>query len=221
MLRVIETEKEFLEFLKKSVSFEATQVFINYSGDLIAHGVDCEAHAEFGYYVDNDVLHVTSFKAYVRNFLYDTAEVEFLLAIPELVEKLTKKETEEKKQEETSVKIEISVTVTDEVIDIIMFNALDGGVDGWCKKVEVVGDCLAEYADYQISRGGQLKFSNEDGEEFILDKEKLLKGIEYACAQYGIVEVYYGGFCVDVNCIDEDVAGEIVQYALFGEVLYS
>lgn len=221
-MRVIETKEEFCEFFNPLAAFEADNIFINPSGSLIATGVWDEDHAVFQYYVDNGVLHVTSFKAYVRNFPYDTVEVEFLLAIPELVEKLTKKETEEKKSiDETSVKIEISVTVAEEVIDIIMINALDGGVDGWCKKVEVVSDCLAKYADYQISRGGQLKLSDKEGKAFILDKEKLLKGIEYACAQYGIVEVYCGRFYVDVNCINPGVADEIVQYALFGEIVYS
>ena len=89
-----------------------------------------------------------------------------------------------------TVKAEINVKLTQQDIDDIMVAALEGGIDYWCFKVEVVGDYLGEYASEQISRGGMLKlYDIENGE-------------------------------VDCCNIDAGCADEIVQYALFGELVF-
>ena len=102
-----------------------------------------------------------------------------------------------------------------------MVAALEGGIDYWCFKVEVVGDYLGEYASEQISRGGMLKlYDIENGDKYWLDLEKFLKGfklwLENDGDEYGAVE---NG---EVDCcnIDAGCADEIVQYALFGELVF-
>lgn len=121
------------------------------------------------------------------------------------------------------IKIENIYTVTDEDIDDIMCSAFEGGITYWCGRVEVVGDYLGEYASEQISRNGELilwDFENDD-ESYRLDKEMLLKGIELAITNrdYEEYEWYENGV---LNCaqVDADVADCIVQYALFGEIMF-
>ena len=120
-----------------------------------------------------------------------------------------------------TVKAEINVKLTQQDIDDIMVAALEGGIDYWCFKVEVVGDYLGEYASEQISRGGMLKlYDIENGDKNWLDLEKFLKGfklwLENDGDEYGAVE---NG---EVDCcnIDAGCADEIVQYALFGELVF-
>lgn len=109
-------------------------------------------------------------------------------------------------------------------IDDIMSASLDGGITSdWCRKVEVVGDYLGEYASEQISRGGKLKFFiyDEKGKP-ILTLDKLLNGVKLALSQgYGA-----DWFDVDGNfdtsfCFDAIQGDIVVQFALFGEVVYS
>ena len=76
------------------------------------------------------------------------------------------------------LKLELEVIVTQEDIDDIMAGALEGGINYWCGKAEVVGDYLGEYASEQISRGGQLLLHDiEEDKTYTLDKEKFLKGL--------------------------------------------
>ena len=120
-----------------------------------------------------------------------------------------------------TVKAEINVKLTQQDIDDIMVAALEGGIDYWCFKVEVVGDYLGEYASEQISRGGMLKlYDIENGDKYWLDLEKFLKGfklwLENDGDEYGAVENGEGDCCnIDAGCADE-----IVQYALFGELVF-
>lgn len=123
----------------------------------------------------------------------------------------------------SQIKIENIYTVTDEDIDDIMCSALEGGINYWCCQVDVVGKFLGEYATEQISRGGALILwdSEEDNVSYTLDKEMLLKGIELAITNrdYEEYEWYENGV---LNCaqVDADVADCIVQYALFGEIIF-
>lgn len=124
------------------------------------------------------------------------------------------------------VRVEIVIQLTQQDIDDIMTGALEGGINYWCFKVDVLGEYLGEYASEQISRGGSLKlYDSESGEKYWLDLEKFLKGfelwVENGGDQYGAIQGEAGGAIV-VDCceIDAGCADEIIQYALFGEVVY-
>lgn len=124
-------------------------------------------------------------------------------------------------QNDFIVKAEINVKLTQQDIDDIMVAALEGGITYWCFKAEVVGEYLGKYASEQISRGGMLKlYDIENGDKYWLDRENFLKGfriwIENGGDQYGAVQ----GSEVDCCNIDAGCADEIIQYALFGEVVY-
>ncbi len=120
------------------------------------------------------------------------------------------------------VKVEIRVELTHQDIDDIMVAALEGGINYWCDEAAVEsGEYLGKYASDQISRGGTLLLHDTDEDAYRkLDLEKFLKGfklwLENGGDQYGAVQ----GHEVDCCNIDAGCADEIVQYALFGEVVY-
>lgn len=120
------------------------------------------------------------------------------------------------------VEVKQSIVVTEEDIDDIMCAALEGGITYWCCKAEVVGEYLGEWGHEQIARGGTLKLHDrEEDEVYELTREKLLNGIKLAY-DYDCYHDYEwcDGHSLDCCQIDADVADCIVQYALFGDVIY-
>lgn len=131
--------------------------------------------------------------------------------------------TDEKKFE---VHAEITARLTQQDVDDIMVSALEGGICYWSDCVEVVDRYLSEYASGQISRGGKLKihvdepFDEANTEWYELDMEKFAQGfrlwLENGGDRYGAVS----NGEVDTCEIDGEMADLIIQYALFGEVVY-
>lgn len=123
-----------------------------------------------------------------------------------------------------TLNVSFAVIVTPEDIDDIMVSALEGGINYWCSKAEVVGEYLGKYGSEQISRGGTLKLYDSEAEEiYELTKEKFLKGLE----RY-VKNPTYSDFLefvdhevrLDTGYADADVADTIIQYALFDEIVY-
>ena len=120
------------------------------------------------------------------------------------------------------VKVEIRVELPQQDIDDIMVAALEGGINYWCDEAAVEGgEYLGKYASDQISRGGTLLLHDTDEDAYRkLDLEKFLKGfklwLENGGDEYGAIE----DGKVDCCNIDADCADAIIQYALFGEVIY-
>lgn len=82
-------------------------------------------------------------------------------------------------KEYEEIKSEISVRISTEDIDDIVTTALEGGICYWCKRAEVKGKYLGEFASEQISRGGTLVLHDSvDGKKRELNKEKLLNGVK-------------------------------------------
>lgn len=117
------------------------------------------------------------------------------------------------------VKATIKVALSANDIDNIMCCALEGGITYWCCKAEVVGDYLAEYGHEQIARGGSLILHDaESGDKWELTLEKLLAGIGLWLANGGSYALEGGE--LDLYEVDSEVADCIIQYALFGEILF-
>lgn len=118
--------------------------------------------------------------------------------------------------------VEHNIVLKQEDIDDIMVGALEGGINYWCNKSEVVGKYLGEYASEQISRGGSLMlFDYEAGAVYELTIEKFLNGFALWVSEghdsYGAIT----GANVDCCNIDGPCADEIIQLAIFGEVRYA
>ena len=123
------------------------------------------------------------------------------------------------KEKQVTVSVTLEIVLTQEDIDDIMCGALEGGITYWCSRAEVVGEYLGEYASEQISKGGELRlYDSESDEVYTLTLDKFLCGLAtYIRSCYGFV-VKNG--CLDPGAIDAEGADCIVQYALFGDVIY-
>ena len=129
--------------------------------------------------------------------------------------------TDEKKFE---VHAEITAQLTQQDVDDIMVSALEGGINYWCSEAEVVEERrCADWGHEQIARGGALVLHDieDNDEKWELDLEKFLNGfmlwIEQGLDEYGAVQK---DGTVDCCQIDAACADEIVQLALFGEVMF-
>lgn len=126
---------------------------------------------------------------------------------------------------EGGIKLTINrqVIVKREDVDDIICCALEGGINYWCGKAEVVeSDYYGEYASEQVSRGGSLRlYDFEDDEIYILDLEKFIAGLKmwldegygdpHGAALYGRID------CCNIDAGDAD---QIVQCAIFGDIVY-
>lgn len=124
--------------------------------------------------------------------------------------------------ENYNIEVNKKYTVTPQDIDDIMVTALEGGINYWCRKAEVVGEYLGEYASDQISRGGSLiLYDAESSDYWELDLEKLLYGIQKAIEDnwFDDYDWYVDG---ELDCcqIDAEVADTIVQLALFDDIVF-
>lgn len=115
------------------------------------------------------------------------------------------------------------VTINQEDVDDIMSAALDSYyLQSWCSEVNVVGRYLGEYASEQISRGGEIWFYDiEDESYYGLTLDNFQKGLEmYLSENDPVVDANGTDAIIDVTMIDEVAADMIIQYALFGEIVY-
>ena len=127
------------------------------------------------------------------------------------------------------VKVALEIVLTQEDIDDIMCGALEGGINYWCDEAKVMGGYLGEYGSEQIARGGKLRlhlpepFDKDNTEYYELDLEKFKKGVElWAITPVGrnCLEQIDGKIRFDTCNADAIVCDAIIQYALFGDVIF-
>lgn len=123
-----------------------------------------------------------------------------------------------------TLEVKFNVEVTNQDIDDIMCTALEGGITYWCRKAEVVGGkYLGEYAHEQISRGGSLMlYDTEISDKWELTLDKFKQGLQlYLSENTEAIDGNDAGiYQLDTSYIDAYEADEIIQYALFGEVVF-
>lgn len=123
------------------------------------------------------------------------------------------------------LKITADIVITQEDVDDIMSTALDSStLQCWCSEVNVVGRYLGEYASDQISREGELEFYEIEDETYrSLTLENFKDGLRKYLSEepMSIIRRNDGTLGVDPGMIDEVAADEIIQYALFEEIVYS
>jgi hypothetical protein len=119
---------------------------------------------------------------------------------------------------EYEIKIEASVIVSAQDIDDIITTALEGGITYWCGCAKVDGEYLGTWASEQVSRGGILKLYDDDEEEWLeLTKDNFLIGLKLYLEKDNSI---LNGKEIDTCQVDADIADQIIQYAIFGEVIY-
>lgn len=131
-----------------------------------------------------------------------------------------------------SYKVEITKSheFTREDINDLVCTALEGGINDWCGKIEIVlnddktysgvapdDQTNVQYASDVIGYGGKLKlrYIDDRTEIWVLDLPKMLKGIKMHCENSNISPDI---LMVNYDAVDAD---SIVQYALFDEIVYS
>ena len=116
--------------------------------------------------------------------------------------------------------LDAPIRVTDENIDDIMCAALEGGICYWCSEAKVSGEYLGEYGHEQISRGGELLlYDFEEGKTHTLNRKKFLLGVQLFIKNKNINYINNGQ--IDTTMIDGSCADTIIQYAIFGDVIYA
>ena len=134
---------------------------------------------------------------------------------------------------EHKIVMTVEHTFTTENINDIIVTALEGGINYWCGSAEIVPTSNVEkfpefegviaelnenvqYASDVIGYGGKLKLVDVEDEEEVweLDIEKVLKGIEMYCKENGIAPNEL------IDNYDADSADSILQYGLFGELVF-
>lgn len=116
--------------------------------------------------------------------------------------------------------VQITKEFTEDDLENIMITALEGGIGYWACldnsdwNQQPADMPTSEYAWKILRDGGTLHFLDEedDGAEYFLDLSSLLDGIGKC-----IVNKDWDG---DMDNIDAIVADMIIQYAIFGSVIY-
>lgn len=121
----------------------------------------------------------------------------------------------EEKPKSYSFKVEIKLPQQD--IDDIMCTALEGGINQWVDRKPVpygMDFRGADYAHEVLTRGGSLLIATDDEPDELheLTLEKFLAGIQMYMDRYGFID--------DAANVDAGDADMIVQFALFGKLVY-
>lgn len=119
------------------------------------------------------------------------------------------------------VEAEVKIRISGKTIDDIMDTALEGGITYWCDAVKVVGDHLGKYAHEQISRGGTLMlYDAESSDKWGLTLDKFLQGVRRWVENDDGISALVDGE-LDASEVDANAADVIVQYALFGQLVFA
>lgn len=118
-----------------------------------------------------------------------------------------------------TIRPQIEVNLTQQDIDDIMVTALEGGINYWCRKAEVLGEYLGQAASDQISRGGILILHDaESAQSWDLTLGKFLNGVKLYFEHGCHVQVEDNN--IDAGDIDASDADCIIQLAIFEEVVF-
>ena len=106
------------------------------------------------------------------------------------------------------------IEVTDDQLDSILVGAFEGGSNYWAAKVEVAKDDYKgkKFASECVAAGGELYITTTEGDKHLLTKNMLLNGLQRYLDESKHKNWPDGG-----DSMTDDV---ILQYALFGEVVY-
>ena len=114
--------------------------------------------------------------------------------------------------------ITVSITVSNYNLDCILDTCFEGGSVDWIDRIKVVDDDYkgARYGSEVISHDGEIKVFVDEGTPHHLTKTKLLQGCQlYVNGHKGVGSRRWRPD--DFDAEDTDI---ILQYALFGEVVY-
>ena len=105
------------------------------------------------------------------------------------------------------------IEVTDDHLDSILVGCFEGGSNYWINKIEVKSDDYKgkKYASECVAAGGELYITTTEG-KYLLTKNSLINGLQMYLDESKHKNWPDGG--------DSQTSDLILQYALFGEVVY-
>ena len=108
------------------------------------------------------------------------------------------------------------IIVSDSDIDECITGAFEGGSNYWLGKVKVKDNDYkgAKYASDVISLGGELILTTTEGESHLLTEAKMIDGFQKYLDNNGM------NYPFDYGNPDAYTYDTILQYALFGELVY-
>lgn len=127
-------------------------------------------------------------------------------------------------KKEYDLTVEVHVKLTEEDIDDIMVAALEGGVNYWCSEAEVIEEKrVADWGHEQIARGGVLILHDiETDDKYDLNLEKFISGVKLWISEgYAFDSGAIDNGTIDCCQVDAIQADNIVQLALFGEIVFA
>jgi hypothetical protein len=120
-----------------------------------------------------------------------------------------------------------NVIISQEDIDEIMCTALEGGITYWCMHAQSImeEEWMKEnnitYLSDVTGRGGDIVLTTDDG-DYVLTLKAFLTGLQMAIDDDTIaIETINNEYHIDTCMIDADIADVIIQYALFGKLVYA
>ena len=113
-------------------------------------------------------------------------------------------------------KVKKIIIVSDEDINNVLVGAFEGGSNYWLEKVIVKDNDYkgGEYASDVIGRGGELILRTTEGEKNLLTEAKMIDGFQKYLDNNG------KNYPFDNGQPDAYTYDNILQYALFGELVY-
>ena len=124
---------------------------------------------------------------------------------------------------EYKIKAVREIVLKEEDIDDIMVTALEGGINYWCDEAEVVENKrVADWGHEQIARGGALIIHDAESTDcWELNLEKFLNGVKM-WIEHGYADEAGAIYNLELDCgnIDAVQADIIIQFALFGDVVF-
>lgn len=119
-----------------------------------------------------------------------------------------------------------NIVINESDIDDIMCTALEGGITYWCngalsiETVEWANEHGVHWLHETISRGGDIVLSTDEG-DYILTLKAFLTGLQKYLNEFNESLIPCDcGYKIDTCDIDAYGADLIIQYALFGDLVY-
>jgi hypothetical protein len=119
------------------------------------------------------------------------------------------------------ISISKTICVPIEHVNDIMVTAIEGGINYWCGKVEILYDTVPEmnvarvkYASDVIGYGGSLRlYDVESFDTWVLTPENFRAGLQEFVKMNSLTEI-------DPGMIDAGDADTIVQLAIFNDITF-
>lgn len=127
------------------------------------------------------------------------------------------------------VQINVELTFTPHDINDILTTAFEGGINYWCSRIKTIkengnpkgvayedlDDQLLFFHSGVIALGGEIiLYDSESDEMWQLTLPMILNGIKIYCEMDEVIDKE------EIICCDADVADRIVQYAIFGKLIF-